>query len=254
VFAERETGQTLIAGMGELHLEIIVDRLMREFRVEANVGKPQVSYRETVTRAGEGEGRFVRQAGGKGQYGHCILRVEPGDRGSGFTFLVEVEAAKVPQIYWSSVEAGARAGYESGVLAGYPMADVVAVLIDGSFDEADSSETAFKVAGSMSFRAACEVAGPQVLEPVMAVEVVVPEEHLGDVIGDINSRGGEIKNVESRGISQSVGAGVPLDRMVGYSTDLRSATQGRGTYTMQFSHYAPVPPATFERLVGGFVR
>ena len=254
VVADRETGQTLIAGMGELHLEIIVDRLMREFRVEANVGKPQVSYRETVTQAGEGEGRFIRQAGGKGQYGHCNLRVEPGDRGSGFSFRSEAEPSQVPRIYWSAVEAGARSGYESGVLAGYPMADVVAVLVSGSFDEADSSETAFKVAGGMAFRAACEVAGPQVLEPVMAVEVVVPDEHLGDVIGDINSRGGEIKKVESRGISQSVGAAVPLDRMVGYSTDLRSATQGRGTYTMQFSHYAPVPPATFERLVGGFVR
>ena len=254
VVADRETGQTLIAGMGELHLEIIVDRLMREFRVEANVGKPQVSYRETVTREGEGEGRFVRQAGGKGQYGHCNLRVEPGERGSGFSFRSEVEPGQVPRIYWPAVEAGARSGYESGVLAGYPMADVVAVLVSGSFDEADSSETAFKVAGGMAFRAACEAAGPQVLEPVMAVEVVVPDEHLGDVIGDINSRGGEIKKVESRGISQSVGAAVPLDRMVGYSTDLRSATQGRGTYTMQFSHYAPVPPATFERLVGGFVR
>ena len=246
-----ETGQTLIAGMGELHLEIIVDRLLNDFSVEANVGKPTVAYRETVTGRGRGEGKFVRQSGGKGQYGHCWLNVEPGGSGSGFQFTTAVKGGVIPQQFVPAIEAGARSAYDSGILAGYPMVDVAVEVDDGSYHDADSSEMAFKVAGSMAYKAACESAGMRLLEPFMDVEVVVPEEYLGDVIGDVNARGGEVNNMQARGPAQVIDAELPLARLFGYATDLRSKSQGRGTYTMQFSRYAPVSDDTSRRILGG---
>lgn len=241
VNTDPETGQTLIAGMGELHLEIIVDRLLREFKVAANVGRPQVAYRETITASAAGEGKFVRQTGGKGQYGHCWLRVKPAERGEGFLFINNIANGVIPKEYISAVEAGARSTYESGVLAGYPMVDVSVEVYDGSFHEVDSSDTAFKVAGSMAFRAACQDAEPVLLEPVMNAEISVPEDFVGDVIGDINSRRGSVRDMVLRHQSQVISADVPLAEMFGYATRLRSVTQGRGTYSMQFSHYAPAP-------------
>ena len=240
VTLSEETGQTLIAGMGELHLEIITDRLLREFRVEANVGKPQVAYRETILREATGEGRFVRQAGGKGQYGHVVLKVAPGSRGSGLAFSNSAPVTAIPPQFVASVSQGVEGAYQSGALAGYAMVDVAVELTGGSFSETDSSDLAFKIAGSMAFRDASGRAHPVLLEPVMAVEVVVPEEFVGDVIGDLNSRRGEIRNMGVRGIAQVVDAQVPLVKMFGYSTDLRSFTQGRATYSMQFSHFSPV--------------
>ena len=252
VITDGETGQTLIAGMGELHLEIIVDRLLREFNVEANVGKPQVTYRETVTTQGRGEGRFVRQAGGKGQYGHCWLVVKPGADGEGFTFTSAIKGDVIPSEFFPAIEEGARSAFASGPVGGYPMVDIAVSLVDGSFHEVDSSEAAFKVAGSMAFRAATTEASPVLLEPVMNVEIVVPEENVGDVIGDINSRMGEVRGMEPRGRVQAITATVPLARMMGYSTPLRSATQGRGTYSMQFERFAPVPPDVARSIVGFF--
>jgi elongation factor G len=252
VITDGETGQTLIAGMGELHLEIIVDRLLREFNVEANVGKPQVTYRETVTAQGRGEGRFVRQAAGKGQYGHCWLVVKPSAAGAGFTFASSVSSDVIPSEFLPAIEEGARSAFASGPVGGYPMVDIAVTLVDGSYSEVDSSEAAFKVAGSMAFRAAACEATPVLLEPVMAVEIVVPEENVGDVIGDINSRMGEIRGMEPRGRVQAIKALVPLARMMGYSTPLRSATQGRGTYSMQFERFAPVPPDVARSIVGFF--
>ena len=252
VIVDGETGQTLIAGMGELHLEIIVDRLLREFNVEANVGKPQVTYRETVTARGRGEGRFVRQTGGKGQYGHCWLVVKPGGEGEGFTFTSAIKGDVIPAEFIPAIEEGARSAFASGPVGGYPMVDIAVSLVDGSFHEVDSSEAAFKVAGSMAFRAAASEASPVLLEPVMSVEIVVPEENVGDVIGDINSRMGEVRGMEPRGRVQAITATVPLARMMGYSTPLRSATQGRGTYSMQFERFAPVPPDVARSIVGFF--
>jgi elongation factor G len=247
VSVSEETGQTLIAGMGELHLEIITDRLLREFRVEANVGKPQVAYRETIRRESKGEGKFIRQAGGKGQYGHAVLEVAPGARSSGLVFRNECPAESIPSQFIPSVQQGVESAYQGGVLAGYPMVDVEVTLVDGSFQEVDSTELAYKIAGGMAFREACNQADPVLLEPVMAVEVVVPEEFVGDVIGDLNGRRGEIRNMSLRTGFQVVDATVPLSRMFGYSTDLRSQTQGRGTYTMQFSHFAPVSESAGDR-------
>lgn len=252
VITDGETGQTLIAGMGELHLEIIVDRLLREFNVEANVGKPQVTYRETVTAQARGEGRFVRQAGGKGQYGHCWLVVKPGADGEGFTFTSALKNDVIPSEFFPAIEEGARSAFASGPVGGYPMVDIAVSLVDGSFHEVDSSEAAYKVAGSMAFRAAASEASPVLLEPVMNVEIVVPEENVGDVIGDINSRKGEVRGMEPRGRVQAITATVPLARMMGYSTPLRSATQGRGTYSMQFERFAPVPPDVARSIVGFF--
>lgn len=252
VITDGETGQTLIAGMGELHLEIIIDRLLREFNVEANVGKPQVTYRETVTSKARGEGRFVRQASGKGQYGHCWLVVEPGVDGEGFTFTNALKPDVIPSEFVPAIEEGARSAFASGPVGGYPMVDIAVTLVDGSFHEVDSSEAAFKVAGSMAFRAAASEATPVLLEPVMNVEIVVPEENVGDVIGDINSRMGEVRGMEPRGRVQAITAIVPLARMMGYSTPLRSATQGRGTYSMQFERFAPVPPDVARSIVGFF--
>jgi elongation factor G len=249
VSTNRETGQTLIAGMGELHLEIIVDRLLREFKVDANVGKPQVAYRETIRRPAEAEGRFVRQSGGRGQFGVVELRVEPLGKGGGFEFVDATKGGSIPRNFIPSVEEGVKESMESGVLAGYPIVDVRAVLLDGKYHEVDSSELAFKIAGSLAFREAAEKADPVLLEPVMEVEVVTPQEFMGDVIGDLNSRRGKILDMETRAGVQVVQARVPLATMFGYATRLRSMTQGRATYTMQFGAYEPVPQQIYSELM-----
>jgi elongation factor G len=248
VATDRETGQTIISGMGELHLEIIVDRMLREFKVDANVGKPQVAYRETVRKSVEQECKFVRQTGGRGQYGHVVIRLAPLAPGGGFEFADETKGGVVPREYISAVEKGVHDACETGVLAGYPVVDVKIALIDGSYHEVDSSEMAFKIASSMAFKDACRKASPIILEPVMAVEVVVPEDFMGDVIGDLSSRRGKIQGMEARGGAQVIGSQVPLAEMFGYATDLRSMTQGRATYTMQFSHYEPVPQTISEEI------
>ncbi len=248
VNVNRETAQTLIAGMGELHLEIIVDRLLREFKVDANVGKPQVAYRETIRRAAEAEGRFVRQSGGHGQFGVVDLRIEPLGKGGGFEFVDATKGGAIPRNFIPSVEDGVNEAMESGVLAGYPMVDIRATLLDGKYHEVDSSELAFKIAGSMAFKEACERADAVLLEPVMEVEVVTPQEFMGDVIGDLNSRRGKIITMESRAGAQVIEAQVPLATMFGYATRLRSITQGRANYTMQFGAYEPVPQQIFLEL------
>jgi elongation factor G len=248
VHTEKETGQTIISGMGELHLEIIVDRLMREFKVDANVGKPQVAYRETIRKKVEQEGKFVRQTGGRGQYGHVWITLEPLPPGGGFEFKDGTKGAPVPKEYIPAVEKGIREAFEGGVLAGYPLVDVKATLIDGSYHDVDSSEIAFKIAGSMAAKEGAAKAKPIILEPIMAVEVVVPEEFMGEVMGDINSRRGRIQGMDSRAGAQVIAAQVPLAQMFGYATDLRSKTQGRATYTMQFAHYEPVPATISEEI------
>jgi len=249
VSVNEETGQTLIAGMGELHLDIIVDRLLREFKVGANVGKPQVAYRETIRKPAKAEGRFVRQSGGRGQFGHVWLQVEPNEMGAGFEFVNKIVGGAVPREYIQPVEKGVREALDGGVLAGYPVVDVKVTLYDGSYHEVDSSEMAFKIAGSMAFREAARQAGAVILEPIMNVEDVTPEEYMGDVIGDLNSRRGRIQTMDRRGNSQVIKAQVPLSEMFGYATDLRSATQGRATYTMQFAHYEEVPKAIAETII-----
>jgi elongation factor G len=250
VRSDEETGQTLIAGMGELHLEIIVDRLMREFSVDANVGRPQVAYRETIARrVDKVEGRFVRQTGGRGQYGHAIIAVEPMEPGEGYEFIDRIVGGKIPREYIPSVDLGIQEAMESGILAGYPVVDVRVELIDGSYHDVDSSEMAFKVAGSMAFKNAMERAKAKLLEPVMSVEVVTPEEYLGDVMGDLNARRGRVEGLEPRGNAQAVRARVPLATMFGYATDLRSTTQGRATFTMQFDRYEEAPQAIAGEIV-----
>ncbi len=249
VTVDSETNQTLISGMGELHLEIIVDRLLREFKVEANVGKPQVAYRETIRKKAEARGRFVRQTGGRGQYGDVSLEVEPAVPGEGFTFENEVVGGAIPREFIPSVEKGVREAAETGVLAGYPMVDVKVTLVDGSYHEVDSSEIAFKIAGSMAFKEACRRANPVLLEPIMQVEVVVSEEYMGAVVGDLNSRRGRVQAMDTRAGSHVIRATVPLATMFGYATDLRSMTQGRATYTMQFANYEEVPPAIAEEIM-----
>jgi len=249
VRTDEETGQTILSGMGELHLEIIVDRLMREFKVEANVGKPQVAYRETVTKKVKVEGKFVRQSGGRGQYGHVWLEVEPQEPGVGYEFVDAIKGGVVPREYIPAVDKGIKEAMETGVLAGFPVVDVKVSLIDGSYHDVDSSEMAFKIAGSMGFKEGCAKASPVLLEPIMSVEVVVPEEHMGDVIGDLNSRRGRIMGMESRAGAQVISSMVPLATMFGYATDLRSATQGRATYTMTFHHYEQVPKSVAEEIV-----
>jgi len=248
VRTDEETGQTIISGMGELHLEIIVDRLLREFNVGANVGKPQVAYKETVRKAVEREGKFIRQTGGRGQYGHVYLRVEPQAPGKGFDFIDAIKGGSIPREYSPAVEKGVREATESGALAGYPIVDVKVTLLDGSYHDVDSSEIAFKIAGSMAFKEAVSKASPVLLEPIMSVEVVVPEEFMGEVIGDISSRRGKVLGMDSRPAAQVIEARVPLAEMFGYATDLRSMTQGRATYTMQFSHYEPVPATISEEI------
>jgi elongation factor G len=250
VRSDEETGQTIIAGMGELHLEIIVDRLLREFKVDANVGRPQVAYRETIRKTVEKvEGRFVRQSGGRGQYGHVYLRIEPTEPGEGYSFENKIVGGTIPREYIPSVDQGIQEAMVTGVLAGYPMVDIKVTLIDGSYHEVDSSDLAFKIAGSLGFKAGTQKAQPVLLEPVMAVEVVTPAEFMGDVMGDLNSRRGHIAGMEPRGTSQIITATVPLSTMFGYATDLRSATQGRATYTMQFKHYAEVPSSIATEIV-----
>jgi elongation factor G len=249
VTTEEETSQTLIHGMGELHLEIIVDRLLREFRVEANVGKPQVAYRETIRRPAEAEGRFIRQTGGRGQYGHVYLEVEPADTGEGIVFENKIVGGSIPREYVPAVEKGVREALQTGVLAGYPVVDVRVRLTDGTYHEVDSSEMAFKIAGSIGVKEACRRGKPVLLEPVMDVEVVTPEEYMGAVVGDLNSRRGRIASMEARGTSQVIRAHVPLGHMFGYATEMRSMTQGRATYTMQFARYEEVPASLAEEIV-----
>ena len=249
ISTDPDTGQTILAGMGELHLEIIVDRMEREFNVSANVGKPQVAYRETIRGSAEAEGRFIRQTGGKGQYGHVKIRLEPLPPGSGFVFENQIVGGVIPKEFIPAVEKGMAEALEGGVLAGYPMSDVKAILYDGSYHEVDSSEMAFKIAGSMAVKEAAQKAKPVLLEPIMSVEVVVPEEYMGDVIGDLNSRRGRIEGLELRGTSQIVKASVPLSEMFGYATDLRSRTQGRGSFTMHFGRYEEVPQALAEEII-----
>ena len=250
VRTDDETGQTLISGMGELHLEIIVDRLMREFKVDANVGRPQVAYRETISKPVEKiEGKFVRQTGGRGQYGHAVIDVEPAEPGEGYEFVDKIVGGKIPREYIPAVDLGIQEAMESGILAGYPVVDVRISLVDGSYHDVDSSEMAFKVAGSMALKEAMQRAKPKLLEPVMAVEVVTPEEYLGDVMGDLNSRRGRIEDLEPRGNAQTIRARVPLAEMFGYATDLRSTTQGRATFTMQFDRYEEVPQSIAGELV-----
>jgi len=241
VTSNPETGQTLISGMGELHLEIIVDRLLREFKVDANVGKPQVAYKETVRKTAEHETRFVRQTGGRGQYGHVVLRLDPVKPGAGFSFVDGTKGGVIPREYIPAIEKGVKEAMESGVLAGYPVVDLKATVTFGSYHEVDSSEMAFKIAGSMAFKEAMAKASPVILEPIMSLEVVTPDEFIGDVISDINRRRGRIGGQEPRGNTQVIAATVPLAEMFGYATDLRSRSQGRATFTMQFSHYEPVP-------------
>ncbi len=244
-----ETGQTIIAGMGELHLEIIVDRLLREFKVGANVGKPQVAYKEAVKAATKIEGKFVRQSGGRGQFGHVWLEIEPRERGAGFEFVNKVVGGSVPREYIPAVEKGVKEAMAGGVLAGYPVVDLKVTIFDGSYHEVDSSEMAFKIAGSMALKDGARKAGISLLEPVMSVEVVTPEDYMGDVIGDLNSRRGKVQSMEKRGKAQIINAMVPLSEMFGYATDLRSKTQGRATYTMQFAAYIEVPKSIQEGIV-----
>lgn len=248
VTTNEETGQTIISGMGELHLEIIVDRLLREFKVGANVGKPQVAYRETIKTSSKAEGKFVRQSGGRGQYGHVYIELEP-QPGKGYEFVSKVVGGSVPREYWSAVDKGIKEAMDGGILAGYPIVDVRAILYDGSYHEVDSSEMAFKIAGSMGFKEAAKKAKPVILEPIMNVEVVTPEDYMGDVIGDLNSRRGKIQQMEKRGKAQVIKAQVPLAEMFGYATDLRSKTQGRATYTMQFANYDEVPKSIAETII-----
>ncbi len=250
VSTDHETGQTIISGMGELHLEIIVDRLKREFNVDVNVGRPQVAYRETIRKEVTQEGKFIKQTGGRGQYGHVWLKIEPLEPGKGFEFHETIKGGVVPKEYIPAVEAGVREAMETGVVAGYPMVDIKVTLFDGSYHEVDSSEMAFKIAGSMAFKEGAKKANPVLLEPIMEVEVTTPEEFMGDVIGDLNKRRGRVQGMEARGNAQVIKAMVPLAEMFGYATDLRSMTQGRATYIMRFSHYEEVPPNVAEQIIG----
>ena len=249
-YTDEETGQTIIAGMGELHLEIIVDRMLREFKVEASVGKPQVSYRETMTKPVDVEGKYVRQSGCKGQYGHCKIHVEPLEPGSGYVFESKIVGGSIPKEYIPSIDAGIQEAAKSGLIGGFEVMDFKVTLLDGSYHEVDSSEMAFKIAGSMAIKEAFAKGGSILLEPMMKVEVVVPEEYLGDVMGNVNSRRGRIEGTEARGGGQIIRAMVPLSEMFGYATDLRSRTQGRGNFTMQFDHYEPVPKSMVEKITG----
>ncbi|MFW0837610.1 MAG: elongation factor G [Candidatus Komeilibacteria bacterium] len=249
VHTDEETLQTIIAGMGELHLDIIVDRMKREFQVEANVGAPQVAYKETIRAEAEAEGKYIRQSGGRGQYGHCLLRVEPQERGAGFIFMDELKGGVIPKEYVPAVEKGVKEALTNGILAGYPLIDIKVTVFDGSYHEVDSSEAAFKVAGSMALQAACKKGGLVLLEPVMKVEVVTPEESMGDVIGDLNSKRAQIKEMSDRGQMKVVDAEVPLGEMFGYATSLRSLSKGRASYSMEFSHYGEVPKNVEEKIV-----
>ena len=249
VHTDPETGQTIISGMGELHLEIIVDRMMREFKVEANVGNPQVSYKETIKKAVKAEGKFVRQSGGRGQYGHCVLEIEPREPGLGYEFVNKVVGGAIPKEYIPAIDAGIQDAMNTGVLGGYQVVDIKVTVVDGSYHEVDSSEMAFKIAGSMGFKEGCRKATPVLLEPIMRVDVTVPEEYMGDVMGDLNSRRGRIEGMEARAGAQTIKSHVPLSEMFGYATTLRSRTQGRGVFTMQTSHFEEVPKNIQETIV-----
>jgi elongation factor G len=254
VKTDQETGQTILSGMGELHLEIIVDRLLREFHVEANVGEPQVAYRETISKPIKSEGRFVRQSGGRGQYGHVWLTLEPQPSGKGFEFVNRIVGGAIPREYIPAVQKGVVEAMEKGVLAGYPMVDIKVTLIDGSYHEVDSSEMAFKIAGSLGFKEGARQAGPILLEPLMSVEIITPEEFTGQVVGDLTSRRGKTTKVEYREGTNVIVGGAPLANMFGYATDLRSLTQGRATFTLQFSHYSPVPSSVSEEILSQLKR
>jgi elongation factor G len=249
VHTDQESGQTRIAGMGELHLDIIVDRMVREFNVAANIGRPSVSYRETIRKRANGEGRFVRQSGGKGQYGHAVIVAEPGEKGSGYVFIDKIVGGSVPREFIKPISEGIREALQTGIYAGFPGVDVTVTLVDGSYHDVDSSEMAFKIAGSMALKDAFPKADPAVLEPVMGVEVTMPEQFMGDVMGDLNSRRGQVLGMENRGTTQVVKAHVPLATMFGYATDLRSMTQGRAAFSMELSHYAEVPSHIAQELV-----
>jgi elongation factor G len=250
VHSDQETGQTIISGMGELHLEIIVDRMMREFKVDANVGRPQVAYRETIRKRVEKvEGKFIRQSGGKGQYGHCVINMEPSETGAGFVFEDKIVGGVIPREFIGPIEQGIKEAMENGVMAGYPVVDIKVELVFGSYHDVDSSEMAFKIAGSMAFKEAAKRAGPVLLEPIMNVEVVCPADYMGDILGDLSSRRGKIGGMTQRGEAQVIGASVPLAEMFGYSTTLRSQSQGRAVYSMEFSHYEEVPKSKAEEIV-----
>src|SRR5207245_1190109 len=249
VHTDQESGQTLISGMGELHLEVIVDRMLREFRVAANVGRPQVAYREALTKPAQGEGRYVRQSGGKGQYGHVIVDFEPLERGTGFEYEWGIRGDRLSKDWQKAVQQGIKEAMENGVIAGYPMVDLRATVVDGSQHEVDSNEMAFKIAGSMALKAAVPKAGPVIVEPIMKVEVIVPEEFMGEVIGDLNSRRGHVQGTEDRANARVIAAMVPLAQMFGYVTDLRSKTQGRGSYSMEFDHYEVLPQNLADQVI-----
>jgi elongation factor G len=249
VKTDHETGQTIISGMGELHLEIIVDRLKREFKVEANVGKPQVAYRETIRGTAEVEGKYIKQSGGRGQYGHCWLRISSNEAGKGYEFQNSVVGGSIPREFIPAIDKGVTESLASGVLAGYPVVDVKVEVYDGSYHDVDSSEMAFKMAASMAFKDGCKKAKPVLLEPIMDVEVVTPEDYMGDVVGDLNRRRGRIGSMEQRGMARVISSEVPLSEMFGYATDLRSSTQGRASYTMKFKHYEDVPSNIANELI-----
>jgi elongation factor G len=249
VRTNEETNQTIIAGMGELHLEILVDRMKREFNVQANVGRPQVAYRETIKKVQKAEVKYIRQTGGRGQYGHVVLTVEPQEPGKGYEFVNKIFGGVIPREYIPAIDKGIKEAMTSGTLAGYPVVDVKVTVIDGSFHEVDSSEMAFKIAGSMAFKDGCKKANPVILEPIMKTEVIVPEEYMGDVIGDLNSRRGKIVSMDSKNKVQHIKANVPLAEMFGYSTSLRSLTQGRGNYSMEPSHYEEIPKQIADKIL-----
>lgn len=246
---DQDTGQTIISGMGELHLDIIVDRLFREFKVEANVGQPQVAYKETIRKAATAEGKFIRQSGGRGQYGHCVLEIEPMEPGTGYEFVNKIVGGAIPKEYVAPIDAGIREAMGNGVLGGYPVVDIRVTVVDGSYHEVDSSELAFKIAGSMGFREACRKADPVLLEPIMRVDILVPEDYLGDVMGDINARRGRIEGVGDLSGIKSIRTFIPLSQMFGYATALRSRSQGRGTFVMQTSHFEEIPKGIMETIL-----
>jgi elongation factor G len=251
VKTDSETGETIIGGMGELHLDIIVDRMKREFKVDAEVGRPQVAYKETIKINAEAQGKFIKQSGGRGQYGDVHIRVEPKERGTGFEFVDEIKGGVIPKEYINPARKGIEEAMEKGVVAGYPMVDLKATLYDGSFHEVDSSEMAFKIAGSMALQAAAKKANPVLLEPIMKLEVTVPQEFFGDAIGDISSRRGKIEDTQDQMESKIINVKVPLSEMFGYATNLRSLTQGRGTFTMEFDHYEDVPANVAQEIISG---
>jgi elongation factor G len=252
VRTDEETSQTIIAGMGELHLEIIVDRMLREFKVEANVGKPEVAFRETIRRKAEAESKYVKQTGGRGQYGHVVLSVEPSEPGKGFEFVNKIVGGVIPKEFIPAVEKGVKERLDAGVIAGYPLRDVRVTLTYGSYHDVDSNEMAFKIAGSMAFADACKRADPVLLEPIMKVEVLVPQDFMGDVIGNLNGRRGKVQGMKVRAGAQAIDASVPLSEMFGYATDLRSRTQGRATYSMEFDRYDQVPRQISETIIAKY--